>query len=774
IRSRFDEFRSRAVEEKLFVHTDRPYYFAGEIIWCKVYCVDGSTHRPLDISKIVYVELLNRENKPVLQAKIGMANAEGKGTLYLPVSLTSGYYKLRAYTNWMKNFGADYYYEQIVAVVNTLKPVAVETPAAPGPETAPIALSFFPEGGNLVNGIASKLAFRMMGPDGNGRDYRGVVVVEGGDTVARFRPLRFGIGSFSFTPMRGHRYKARVEIAGGPALEKELPEALDKGYVLAVTDASDGRVKVSVHAGGTSGDIYLFGQCRQQPFVTEGKVLSGDSAVFFLDKDRLGQGINQLTLFDGSMRPVCERLYFKRPSQRLVIRATMDSTRFGTRSLVNLGITTGGEAGGYLPASLSLSVYRVDSLMSETAPAGMYDYLWLGSDLRGRIESPEYYFSAVGADADAALDNLMLTHGWRRWKWETVMSGKQPVYMYPPELSGQLITGRLTDPKTGMAVVNRNCFLSTPGENFRWGVGRTDSSGRFVFDIKDFYGPGGILVQSGLEDDSACRVDINSPFSEQVSDWRPPLFRVPAEWQTGGLRAALKRRSISMQVQNIYLGDSLQKFHEQQGDSLSFFGKPEFSYKLDDYTRFTTIEEVLREYVREINVRLSHGKLHLVMVDVPNRQLFEDRNTLVLLDGVPVIADRIFSYDPLKVKRLDIMPRQYYMGSAIFSGIASFSTYKGNYEGVETDARTVFLDYEGLQWEREFYSPEYGSDEAVHGRMPDFRSLLYWNGDLHTDGHSAQGLHFYTSDLPGKYLVLVQGISPDGRAGSQLIGFEVK
>jgi len=162
------------------------------------------------------------------------------------------------------------------------------------------------------------------------------------------------------------------------------------------------------------------------------------------------------------------------------------------------------------------------------------------------------------------------------------------------------------------------------------------------------------------------------------------------------------------------------------------------------------------------------------MVDVPNRQLFDDHNTLVLLDGVPVISDRIFSYDPLKVKRLDIMARQYYVGSSIFSGIASFSTYKGNFEGVETDARTVFLDYEGLQWEREFYSPGYGSDEAVHSRMPDFRSLLYWNGDLHTDGHSAKGLHFYTSDLPGKYMVLVQGISPDGRAGSQLIGFDVK
>jgi hypothetical protein len=788
LRARFDEFRGQALTEKLYVHTDRSYYFAGEILWCKIYCVDGSTHRPLDLSKVVYLELVNRTNKPVLQAKIGMEKAEGKGSLYLPVSLASGYYKLRAYTNWMKNGGPEYFYEQMVAVINTLKPTNAES-TTPGDtqgtrsgSTPGITVGFFPEGGNLLNEVSSKVGFQILGPDGRGKDYTGVVVDENRDTVARFRPLHAGIGNFVFTPKQGHQYRALMQTPDG-TLEMELPAAIDAGYSMAAGDASDGKIRVAVHArGGRSGSLYLFSQCRQVPGISRTAKLSGDSVLFLLDKDDLGQGINQLTLFDESLRPVCERLYFKRPSQHLVIRATTDSTRYRTRSRVKIGIATGAEAGGLIPASLSLAVYRVDSLLPDLSAAGIYDYLWLGSDLRGRVESPEYYFTATGAAADEALDNLMLTHGWRRWKWETVLRNGRTAgrasYPYPPELSGQLIAGRLTDSRTGSPVAGRNCFLSAPGDHFRWGICRTDSVGAFCFDIKDFYGPGGIMVQTGLAEDSACRVDVNSPFSEQFSEWRLPAFRVPDEWQKGGLRSSLARRSVAMQVQNIFLGDSLQRFREQAGDSLPFFGKPEYTYKLDDYTRFTTMEEVLREYVREINVNVVHGKLRVAMLDIPNRDVFKDNNTLVLLDGVPVLQERIFNYDPLKVKRLDIVARQYFMGTAIFSGIASFTTYKGNYEGLEADPRTVFLDYEGLQWDRQFYSPDYGPDngssEPLPARMPDFRNLLFWTGDLHTDGRSASQLQFFTSDIPGKYLLMVQGISPDGRAGTEAIGFEVK
>jgi hypothetical protein len=311
-----------------------------------------------------------------------------------------------------------------------------------------------------------------------------------------------------------------------------------------------------------------------------------------------------------------------------------------------------------------------------------------------------------------------------------------------------------------------------PGTNFRFYSAKTDTAGRIFFDVKDFYGTNGIVVQTGMQDDSLCKVDILSPFSEQYSAWRLPPFVLP-DRQQGQLRA-LTGHSIDMQVQNVYSGDSLGMIRAPLPDSLHFFGRPDYTYLLDDYTRFTTMEEVLREYVREINVNRLHGRLHVLMLDEPRREFFGDNNTLVLLDGVPVLYDRIFSYDPLKVKKLEVVPRLYYLGPSVFSGIASFTTYKGDYEGLELDPRSILVDYEGLQWQREFYSPIYETERQVTSRIPDFRDLLFWSGDIHTDGQTKKDIGFFTSDRPGKYRVVVQGITADGRAGSRTIGFEVK
>jgi hypothetical protein len=263
-------------------------------------------------------------------------------------------------------------------------------------------------------------------------------------------------------------------------------------------------------------------------------------------------------------------------------------------------------------------------------------------------------------------------------------------------------------------------------------------------------------------------VDIFSPFSEQYTPERlAPFALSPAQ------RKSLLDRSIGMQVQNIWTGDSLQKIQPPVVDTFRFFNQPDYSYQLDDYTRFTTMEEVLREYVHEVNVNHIHGHLHVLMLNEPHHEFFEDENTLILLDGIPV-GDRIFAYDPLKVKKLEVIPRRYFQGPATFSGIASFTTYKGDYEGLELDSHSVLVDYEGLQWQREFYSPVYATDAQAASRLPDYRNLLFWSPDIHTFGQEKGQCSFYTSDLPGSYLVVIQGMTADGRAGSATMRFEVK
>jgi uncharacterized protein YfaS (alpha-2-macroglobulin family) len=121
LKEKFTAYTQKAIQEKIFVHTDKDLYLAGEVAWFKLYVVDGSSHKPLDLSKVGYIEILDQSNKPVLQAKSGLVKGEGNGSFFLPVTLASGKYILRAYTNWMKNAGADYFFQKTISIINSQK-----------------------------------------------------------------------------------------------------------------------------------------------------------------------------------------------------------------------------------------------------------------------------------------------------------------------------------------------------------------------------------------------------------------------------------------------------------------------------------------------------------------------------------------------------------------------------------------------------------------------------------------------------------------------------
>jgi hypothetical protein len=221
-------------------------------------------------------------------------------------------------------------------------------------------------------------------------------------------------------------------------------------------------------------------------------------------------------------------------------------------------------------------------------------------------------------------------------------------------------------------------------------------------------------------------------------------------------------------VLNIYSGSNIKRFYDPVIDSDAFYGKPYKTYKLDDFTRFTTMEEDLREYVSEDNIVRSKGKFH---IKVLGERGFLDGDPLVLLDGVPMFnIDKVIAIDPLKIRKLDVVNSRYYYGPAEQEGVFSFTSYKGDLGGVDLDTHAVVLDYEGLQLRREFYSPVYNTEAQAKSRMPDLRNLLYWSPSVGTQGKAS----FFTSDQPGKYVGVVQGINAAGQAGAQYFTFEVK
>jgi hypothetical protein len=230
-----------------------------------------------------------------------------------------------------------------------------------------------------------------------------------------------------------------------------------------------------------------------------------------------------------------------------------------------------------------------------------------------------------------------------------------------------------------------------------------------------------------------------------------------------------------MQVENIYNGVSRKKVNMRMMDTTAFFEHPNESYLLDNYTRFTTMEEVLREYVMSVSVRKRAGKFHLPMFndDMSNGTFQTD--PLVLLDGVPVFdMDKIVDYDPLKVRKMETVTRKYVYGKTFSDGIINMATYNGNLEGFDLDPRATVIDYEALQLQREFYSPVYETPQQINSHRPDFRNVLYWSPTMQTDKKGKCQSSFYSADLPGKYVVIVQALTNDGKTGSGSMFFEVK
>jgi hypothetical protein len=764
LQKQFSDYTSRTYEEKIYVHQDRPLYVVGETMWFKAYYVEAGSRKPASLSKIAYLEVLDQEQNPVAQTQIALAAGQGEGHLALPTTLSSGTYTVRSYTNWMKNFGPNAFFETAITVLNPfVKPETQASDLAPGPA---YALQFFPEGGHLVGGTENRVAFRAIGKDGRGIDFRGVVLNQKNDTLLRFEPRRFGIGRFTFTPDADQQYRAVVRDQHGQELTYPLPDVQRQGYAMLVQEGGLGKIQVAIAAPAfAASEVFLLAHTPAGVAYTEARRLENGRAVFEISQDKLTEGITHLTVFNQAIQPVCERLYYKKPTRTLAINALTNKTEYATREKVSLSLT----ASAAPAAQLSVAVYLLDSLPSaESASIG--SYLWLTSDLRGTVESPEYYTQATGPEAGEALDNLLLTHGWSRYRWEEILAGQAPAFTHLPEREGHFVRGRIFDTRTSQPAERVSAFLAAPDQRAQLFVGQSDSLGYVRFEVKKLFDKKEVIVQTNTRQDTTYRFELSTPYAEQVSSRRWP--QAPYRVEQG---AQLLTRSINMQTLNAFIPQPQVTAEYTGTDTLAFFGKPDAKYFLDAYTRFPTMEEVMREYVPGVFVRKRQGKFHFLLADRVTPQGIFNQDPLILLDGVPVFStDRIMEFDPLKVKKLEVVNALYYLGHLSFSGMVSYTTYKGDLAGFPLDPRALVQSYQFAQSRREFYAPRYEDAQSRESRLPDFRNLLHWSPTLTTDAQGKGTLDFYTSDQTGTYRVVVQGLTADGSAGSQTFTFEVK
>jgi hypothetical protein len=367
------------------------------------------------------------------------------------------------------------------------------------------------------------------------------------------------------------------------------------------------------------------------------------------------------------------------------------------------------------------------------------------------------------------MDNLMLTNGWRRFKWDDVLSERNPGFEFLPEIAGKIVTGRVIPSNKSLPVSGITAYLSMPSKRTQFRSSKSDLTGRLKFQFADFYNDDQVIAQIEKNNAANYKIEIESPFVKSTQNSTAKFFPYSSEE-----KFQIIRYHRDLQIQNYYNLNNTNKFEIPLTDTTGFYHKPDNTYLLDDYSRFATLEEVFREYMTPVKLSKSGDNFDISVYDNVQKRYFSNQ-PLILLDGFPITdLNKFMTYDPLKIRKIEIVDRMYFLGNQTYYGILNCITYNGKMETYDLDPQAVVLDFKGLQSQREFIAPNYSTKDLANTRQPDFRHLLYWSGNINTNEKGKSDLSFFTSDVPGKYVIVVQGMNKDGKTGYQETTFDVK
>jgi len=354
---------------------------------------------------------------------------------------------------------------------------------------------------------------------------------------------------------------------------------------------------------------------------------------------------------------------------------------------------------------------------------------------------------------------------WKKELISTPMPTLQTTIL--PEYEGHIISGKIVNIETGELVnehINAVPFLGFVGDQIRIFNGKIEGNGSIQFYTKRITGSNELVTSLYSFPEDKYRVDIISPFYAHSERSLQP-FMVNPKWQD-----RLLQRSVGLQASYAFVADSLNRTDTAYAH---FQWKPDRSYILDEYTRFTRMDEVVIEFIPSLRFRKIDNK-RILSVLMDETATFTSGNSFVLLDGIPILDhDIIYHYDPLLVYRIDVYKNRFDFGGNFFDGIASFTTYKSDYPALKLDTQSQMFDYEGTQLNRLFYTPDYLNEEDVNSRIPDYRHTLLWNPTVELEGISDIQIPFTTSDLTGEFQVVLEGLTQDGNVIRGTAVFEV-
>lgn len=551
-------YNSMFGQEKVYLHFDNTGYFMGETIWFKAYVVNPMTNRPNILSRLLYVELLTPEGRVLQTHKLKIENGQCNGQLSLKDLLHPGFYEVRAYTAVMLNWPDAPIFSRVFPIFHAPQSEGKEmykdpfmTPIpqserrpdmrAQHPKAEKANIQFFPEGGNLIAGVANQVAFKATDKRGNPITISGTIYNSLHEQVATTQTTHQGMGRFTLTPAEGETYHLETTGEDGKPHLFNLPMADAKGFAMTVDNLHDQHLDIHLSHNGrmdTTRALGLTVMCRGRVIRFE-QIKWNDFATTTLTipKETLPEGINQVTLFDTEGRVYADRLFFIPPTQSVRFALSGRKNTYQPREKVEMNFKLTDTEGNPVRTMFSLAVRDADTDTPTNEANGggsIAANLLLGSELKGYIHNIDYYFEADDEPHRQALDLLLCTQGWRRYDWEKMTRPEEFVVNYPAE-EGILIRGDLTSTFRNRAKegVDIKVFLYNGAGRSLKGSCLTDKDGRFAFLAEDFNGRWVMNIQT-YENDKLKEMNVNltktaSPQGRPFADVEKNLFYAPKD-----------------------------------------------------------------------------------------------------------------------------------------------------------------------------------------------------------------------------------------------------
>jgi len=751
-------------QEKIYIHFDKEAYNPGERIWFKAYLFSGLL--PSTLSKTIYAELLDEKGQIIERITAPVFNGGAASSFDIPGDINQNRVYVRAYTAWMLNFDHGFLFTREIPVMNVSERNASS-------KVSDWMLEFFPEGGDLVQNLESRVAFKFRDSRGLPFDQSAVIMNNKEEIVAEIHSVHHGMGSFRMTPKPGEKYSAKWTNPRGEEVITQLPEAIENGVVLEIYQASDALHYRLARADESEGrNFYVVAQMQQMLFYRARANLLHSSAISGkIPLEDIPSGIIQFTVFNESHQPVAERIAFiqlEDYSFQTDITISKKSLKNRGKNLIQL------EVSDTSITNLSVSVTDAELNPGHLFHENIYSSLLLTSDLKGYVHQPGYYFMEKGKEVNEQLDLVMLTNGWRRFKWEEVLTGIWPEIKYRPQ--GYINVKGQIDDMNGkvLSLQELNLLVATGGKQEFANI-RLDSTGKVNIPDLLFFDSAKLYYQFNHDKNKvltrAARFHFESEWvSDSVKYFRPYYYA----WAAKDISAAEeKNKAIAQEILEKYEGKT---FEELQTVTVKAMGKTKTDLLNDEYTSgiFKT------SYAKIFNVEddpQSRGKmtvLDYLQARVPGVEIVTDmygsavvswrgQTPVIYLNEIATSIDVIQSI-PLDNIALVKAFRPPFFALGANGGYGAIAVYTkkggGDYEGFDA---MDYITVSGYTPIRQFYSPDY-ENEDIDKDGKDSRITLYWNPFLSTDKDNRKiSLSFHNNDFTRKIRVVAEGITEDGR-----------